>query len=198
MGSLATTMDEMRARLLGPIAGGEPPRRGGGDPHRHCRRGLRGRSGAPGPLPQPAGRRRPPRVDPAAALGRFCGDVLRPQARRRASQPGALPVVHARTAAARTEPSCSPTGSAMVVITSAPPPPTGWRRRRAQSSSGDARRDRVEATRLRDTVLANITHSSAPPERAARLDRAPRDRLADLTPRRSARADRGARRGTLR
>ena len=112
-------------------------------------------------------------LDPAAALGRFCGDVLNPQG------PGGTrpceehcPIIHARFSgsARATEHLLSARGDRRtVVITSAAAEPGGPSA--ADGSPGDGRqfqvmRDEteVEATRrLRDAVLANISHEFRTP-----------------------------------
>ncbi|WIG59056.1 MAG: hypothetical protein OJF49_001803 [Ktedonobacterales bacterium] len=100
-------------------------------------------------------------IAPDAALGRFCGDVLNPQ-RRNGVRPceEQCPIVQARFrgAASATEHLCAPDGSRRtVVITSAAP---------VEAQQVQVLRDEteVEATRrLRDTVLANISHEFKTP-----------------------------------
>jgi len=100
-------------------------------------------------------------VDPQAVLGRFCGDVLNPQgpdgARPCAEQ---CPIVHARfqSGARAIEHLRLRSGELRtVVITSAPP---------SENQQVQIMRDEteVEATRrLRDVVLANISHEFRTP-----------------------------------
>lgn len=100
-------------------------------------------------------------VDPAAAIGRFCGDVLRP-AGKDGKRPcdEDCPIVHARFrgGASATEHLLRPDGSRRtVVITSAPP---------AEDQQFQVMRDEtgLEAVRRqRDAVLANISHEFRTP-----------------------------------
>jgi signal transduction histidine kinase len=175
VGALADTMEEMRGRL------------------RHLLAELRHRQGeAEGILAGIAEgvfavdrERRIRYVNPQAAallgleaseaIGRFCGDVLRPQ------EPGGVrpcedrcPIVHARFRGSARATEHLPRGGGLrtVVITSAAPAAaqTGDGPGAGGSSEGDRQfqvmRDEteVEATRrLRDTVLANITHEFRTP-----------------------------------
>ena len=102
-------------------------------------------------------------LTPEAAVGRFCGDVLNPQG------PGALrpceeqcPIIHARfrAGARATEHLLLPTGQRRtMVITSAPPSDGDPRQVQVMRDETD-----VEATRrLRDAVLANISHEFRTP-----------------------------------
>lgn len=106
-------------------------------------------------------------IDPKEAIGKFCGDVLQPRG------PGGVrpceeqcPIVHARfRGAARATEEIAPAGGPRrtVVIASAPPA--------ASQESGDLRqfqllRDETETEatrRLRDTVLANVSHEFKTP-----------------------------------
>jgi signal transduction histidine kinase len=99
------------------------------------------------------------RVD--EAVGRFCGDVLRPQGRdgvRPCDQD--CPIVHARFrgGTSATEHLLRPGGTRRaVLITSAPP---------SEDQQVQVMRDETEmeaARRLRDTVLANISHEFKTP-----------------------------------
>ena len=100
---------------------------------------------------------------PEAAVGRFCGDVLNPQG------PGdsrpceeQCPIIHARfrAGARATEHLLLPTGQRRtMVITSAPPSDGDPRQIQVMRDETD-----VEATRrLRDAVLANISHEFRTP-----------------------------------
>ncbi len=100
-------------------------------------------------------------VSPAEALGRFCGDVLKPQGRdgvRPCEE--SCPIVHARFrgGAAATEHLLRPDGTRRaVVITSAPP---------AEEQQVQLLRDETDveaARRQRDAVLANISHEFRTP-----------------------------------
>ncbi len=100
-------------------------------------------------------------VSPAEALGRFCGDVLKPQGRdgvRPCEE--SCPIVHARFrgGAAATEYLLRPDGTRRaVVITSAPP---------AEEQQVQLLRDETDveaARRQRDAVLANISHEFRTP-----------------------------------
>jgi signal transduction histidine kinase len=100
-------------------------------------------------------------VQPEAALGRFCGDVLNPRAAD-GTRPCEVscPIVHARFrgGASATEHLLRPDGSRLaVVITSAPP---------TEDQQFQVLRDEtgVEAARRqRDAVLANISHEFRTP-----------------------------------
>jgi signal transduction histidine kinase len=134
-------------------------------------------------------------VRPEAAIGRFCGDILNPQG------PDGVrpceercPIVHARFrgSARATEDLLLASGERRsVVITSAPAGDDGNGDRTGARAPFDSARQfqvmrdetEVEATRrLRDTVLANITHEFRTPLSAqlASIELL-RDRLADLT-----------------
>lgn len=100
-------------------------------------------------------------IAPEEAVGRFCGDVLRPRGRDGVRPcEDQCPIVHARfkggvRAAERLELASGPQRT--VVITSAPP---------SDGQQVQVLRDEteVEATRrLRDTVLANISHEFKTP-----------------------------------
>ncbi|HKI02238.1 MAG TPA: ATP-binding protein [Thermoanaerobaculia bacterium] len=100
-------------------------------------------------------------VDPAAAVGRFCGDVLNPQGRdgvRPCEE--SCPIVHARFrgGATATEHLLRPDGGRRtVVITSAPS---------AEDQQVQVLRDETDveaARRQRDAVLANISHEFRTP-----------------------------------
>lgn len=99
-------------------------------------------------------------VAPEDALGRFCGDVLRPldrDGRRPCDQ--ACPIVHARSrgSSRAIEQVVLPTGRRTLVLTSAPPAGT----RQVQLI-----RDETEleaARRSRDAVLANVSHELKTP-----------------------------------
>jgi signal transduction histidine kinase len=100
-------------------------------------------------------------VPPESAVGRFCGDVLRPQGPngvRPCDQD--CPIVHARFrgGTSATEYLLRPDGTRRaVVITSAPP---------SEDQQVQVMRDETEmeaARRLRDAVLANISHEFKTP-----------------------------------
>ena len=100
-------------------------------------------------------------VRPESAVGRFCGDVLRPQGAngvRPCDQD--CPIVHARFrgGTSATEYLLRPDGTRRaVVITSAPP---------SEDQQVQVMRDETEmeaARRLRDAVLANISHEFKTP-----------------------------------
>jgi signal transduction histidine kinase len=144
-------------------------------------------------------------IDPAAAVGRFCGDVLKPQG------PDGVrpceercPIVHARFrgGARATEHLLLADGQRRsVVITSAPPAAdAGGAGLPTQQFQVMRDETEVEATRrLRDTVLANITHEFRTPLSAqlASIELL-RDRLADLTPDEARELIASLERGTLR
>jgi len=131
-------------------------------------------------------------VRPEEAIGRFCGDVLDPQG------PGGVrpceercPIVHARfrgSARATEELRLRSGERRSVVITSAPAPPDGddglTRAPFDAARQFQVMRDEteLEATRrLRDTVLANITHEFRTPLSAQLASiEILRDRLPDL------------------
>jgi signal transduction histidine kinase len=129
-------------------------------------------------------------IAPADALGRFCGDVLNPQGRRgvRPCEEN-CPIVHARFrgSARATEHLMMPGGALRsVVITSAAPAPDAAPAadRGEEARQFQVMRDEteVEATRrLRDAVLANISHEFRTPLSAqlASIELL-RDRLAAL------------------
>jgi signal transduction histidine kinase len=114
-------------------------------------------------------------IDASEAIGRFCGDVLQPQ------EPGGVrpcedrcPIVHARFRGSARATEHLPRGGGLrtVVITSAAPAagPIGDVAGSVGPTEGERQfqvmRDEteVEATRrLRDTVLANITHEFRTP-----------------------------------
>ena len=99
-------------------------------------------------------------VEPAAAVGRFCGDVLRPvgpDGRRPCDD--RCPIVHARSrgSSRAVEHLQLPAGRRTVVITSAP---------EAGSRQVQVLRDETEteaARRTRDAVLANLSHELKTP-----------------------------------
>jgi signal transduction histidine kinase/HAMP domain-containing protein len=148
-------------------------------------------------------------IDPGDAVGRFCGDVLNPQG------PDGVrpcdercPIVHARFrggARATEHLLLAGGGHRSVVITSAAPAIAGPRE--GPEPPGAARqfqviRDEteVEATRrLRDTVLANITHEFRTPLSAqlASIELL-RDRLHDLSAEEAGDLIAALERGTLR
>jgi signal transduction histidine kinase len=205
MGDLATTMDEMRGRLLG-LTAELGSRRAEAEAILtgivegvfavDRQRRLRYLN------PQAAALLG---IDPAAAIGRFCGDVLRPQG------PDGVrpceercPIVHARFrgGARATEHLLLADGQRRsVVVTSAPPAvdPSGSG---GTTQQFQVMRDEteVEATRrLRDSVLANITHEFRTPLSAqlASIELL-RDRLPDLTPDEARELIAALERGTLR
>jgi signal transduction histidine kinase len=99
-------------------------------------------------------------VEPAAALGRFCGDVLAPRgAEGERPCERDCPIVHARSrgssrAVEHLEP---PAGRRTVVVTSAPP---------AGPGQVQVIRDETEeegARRVRDAVFANVSHELKTP-----------------------------------
>ncbi len=100
-------------------------------------------------------------IDPQDAIGRFCGDVLNPQAPD-GTRPCEVqcPIVHARfrSGARAIEHVLLRSGQVRtVVITSAPP---------AENQQVQVMRDETEveaARRLRDAVLANISHEFRTP-----------------------------------
>jgi signal transduction histidine kinase len=100
-------------------------------------------------------------IDPTAALGRFCGDVLDPQGED-GVRPCAesCPIVHARSrgASRSTERLRRRDGSRLTtVITSAPP---------ADGRQVQVLRDETDveaARRLRDAILANVSHEFKTP-----------------------------------
>jgi signal transduction histidine kinase len=151
-------------------------------------------------------------VRPEDAIGRFCGDVLNPQG------PDGVrpceercPIVHARfrgSARATEDLLLSSGGRRSVVITSAPAAGEGEGDLTGAGAPYDAAlqfqvmRDEteVEATRrLRDTVLANITHEFRTPLSAqlASIELL-RDRLPDLKPEETRDLVLSLQRGTLR
>lgn len=99
-------------------------------------------------------------VDPSQALGRFCGDLLRPLPRDgRSPCDQSCPIVHARSRgnSRATEIITPPSGRRTLVVTSAPPSGT----RQVQLI-----RDETEleaARRSRDAVLANVSHELRTP-----------------------------------
>jgi signal transduction histidine kinase len=148
-------------------------------------------------------------IDPAAAVGRFCGDVLNPQGAdgvRPCDE--RCPIVHARfRGGARATERLLLAGGGLrsVVITSAAP--AAAEPGEGPEPAGVARqfqviRDEteVEATRrLRDTVLANITHEFRTPLSAqlASIELL-RDRLPDLSAEEAGDLIAALERGTLR
>ena len=149
------------------------------------------------------------KVDPASAIGRFCGNVLNPQG------PGgvrpcedACPIIHARFqgSARATEQLLLPGGERRaVVITSSRAEPDGAPG--ARTPLGDGRqfqlmRDETEveaSRRLRDAVLANVSHEFKTPLAAqlASLELL-RDRLPELDPAEARQLVLSMERGTLR
>jgi signal transduction histidine kinase/HAMP domain-containing protein len=107
-------------------------------------------------------------IAPADAIGRFCGDVLNPVGPR-GGRPcdEDCPIVHARfQAATRATEHLRLAGGQQrtVVITSAPP--SGEARNDGQLRQVQVMRDETEletSRRLRDTVLANISHEFRTP-----------------------------------
>ena len=135
-------------------------------------------------------------IDPAQAIGRFCGDVLR------AVSPGggrpcddSCPIVHARSrgSSRAVEHLHLPAGRRTVVITSAPP---------AGDSQVQLLRDETEreaAHRTRDAVLANVSHELKTPLSAqlASIELL-RDGLGTLEPRQAGELVTNLERSTLR
>ena len=149
---------------------------------------------------------------PEEAIGRFCGDVLNPQGPEGVRPcEDRCPIVHARFrgSARATEDLLLPSGGRRsVVITSAPPDierdgdVSGARAPVEGARQFQVIRDEteVEATRrLRDTVLANITHEFRTPLTAqlASIELL-RDRLGELKPEEARDLVMSLERGTLR
>ncbi|HVF61525.1 MAG TPA: ATP-binding protein [Thermoanaerobaculia bacterium] len=99
-------------------------------------------------------------VTPEEALGRFCGDLLNPQGPDGVRPcETSCPIVHARSrgSSRATEQLLLPVGRRTVVLTSAPP---------AEGRQVQVLRDETEveaSRRLRDAVLANISHEFKTP-----------------------------------
>ena len=106
-------------------------------------------------------------VSPEAVVGRFCGDVLQPLAvRGRRPCEAQCPILHARfqPGARATEHLDLPGGRRSVVVTSAPPLQSAWPAGAELQVVVVRDETEVEATRrLRDTVLANISHEFKTP-----------------------------------
>jgi signal transduction histidine kinase len=128
-------------------------------------------------------------IDENQAVGRFCGDVLRPlDADGGRPCEERCPIVHARfLGSARATENLPGAGGArrLVVITSAAPGPADPGAGTERDQQFQVMRDEteLEATRrLRDTILANISHEFKTPLSAqlASIELL-RDRLADLS-----------------
>lgn len=103
----------------------------------------------------------------ASLIGRFCGDVLQPlPVRGRRPCEDQCPILHARfqPGARATEHLALPGGRRSVVVTSAPPLESAWPAGAELQVVVLRDETEVEATRrLRDTVLANISHEFKTP-----------------------------------
>jgi len=104
---------------------------------------------------------------PAAVIGRFCGDVLLPlPTRGRRPCEDQCPILHARfqPGARATEHLALPGARRTVIVTSAPPVESAWPAGAELQVVVVRDETDVEATRrLRDTVLANISHEFKTP-----------------------------------
>jgi signal transduction histidine kinase len=104
---------------------------------------------------------------PQVVIGRFCGDVLMPlPVRGRRPCEDQCPILHARfqPGARATEHLALPGGRRSVVVTSAPPVQSAWPAGAELQVVVLRDETDVEATRrLRDTVLANISHEFRTP-----------------------------------
>jgi signal transduction histidine kinase len=136
-------------------------------------------------------------VSAAEAAGRFCGDVLRPRASG-GSRPcdADCPIVHARArdGARAVEHLPAPDGGwRSIVVTSAPP---------VEGRQVQLLRDETDveaAHRLRDVILANVSHEMRTPLAAQRASlELLRDGLGDLPPDALRDLVRSLERGTLR
>src|SRR5262245_57723706 len=136
-------------------------------------------------------------IDPASALGRFCGDVLDPQGDG-GVRPCAesCPIVHARSRGAShaTERLRRRDGSLLTTIITSAPPADG---RQVQVLRDET--DVEAARRLRDAILANVSHEFKTPLSAqlASIELL-RDGLDQLEPAAAAQLVASLERGTLR
>ena len=136
-------------------------------------------------------------IDPQAALGRFCGDVLDPQGVD-GVRPCAesCPIVHARSrgASRATERLRLRDGSVLTTVITSAPPVDG---RQVQVLRDET--DVEAARRLRDAILANVSHEFKTPLSAqlASIELL-RDSLEELEPSAAGQLVQSLERGTLR